>query len=128
MDIFDRITSERTTEDMIAIEGGGLKAPGEYTGSWWKDVLPSLLDPGVQMDPANIGAVVGAKAIQPRLPSAATLAQPLRGESGAIRTGSPADMGDTPYELTAKGVREARQKLPSDLQVGEKTPATAAME
>src|SRR5262247_1373617 len=52
----------RTTAEMLEIEGGGLKAPGEYTGSWWKDIIPSLFDPGVWMDPSNILAGLGTRA------------------------------------------------------------------
>src|SRR6266487_4790048 len=69
-DVFDRLTPARSTEEMIAIEGGGLKAPGEYTGTWWKDILPSLADPGVWMDPANIGAALGIKPAQKALGAA----------------------------------------------------------
>src|SRR6266478_9090138 len=58
----------RSTEEMIAIEGGGLKAPGDYTGSWWKDILPSLFDPGVWMTPEYQGALRLTKPLQRLIP------------------------------------------------------------
>src|SRR5262245_16430254 len=69
-DLWQEAANEYRTQEALRIEGGGLKAPGEYTGSWWKDILPSVFDPGVWLDPANILAGLGTSAIVKRLPGA----------------------------------------------------------